>query len=47
YACLSRRQLDLNEQVPCTCSSAGLHLLVDSAGIKCLGKASGNAKRWG
>ena len=38
YSTLCRRQLGLDVQVPYQRSAAGLHLLVDSTGIKFLGE---------
>ena len=40
FSTLCRRQLDLNVQIPYTRSKAGLHLLVDSTGIKFLGEGA-------
>jgi len=47
FSTLFRRQLDLNVQVPYTHSQAGLHLLVDSTGIKFLGKGEWKYKKHG
>ena len=47
FSTLCRRQLDLNVQVPYTRSQAGLHLLVDSTGIKFLGESEGKCKKHG
>lgn len=44
---LCRRQLDLNVQLPYTHSSSGLHLLMDSTGIKCLGEGEWKCKKHG
>ena len=38
FSTLCRRQKDLYVQIPYTRSKSGLHLLVDSTGIKCLGE---------
>ena len=42
-----RRQRDLNVQIPYTRSQAGLHLLVDSTDIKCLGEGEWKCKKYG
>lgn len=47
FSTLCRRQLDLNVQVPYTRSKAGLHLLVDSTGIKFLGEGEWKCKKHG
>jgi len=47
FSTLCRRQLDLQVQVPYTRSQAGLHLLVDSTGIKFLGEGEWKAKKHG
>ena len=47
FSTLCRRQLDLNVQVPYTRSQAGLHLLVDSTGIKFLGEGERKCKKHG
>ena len=47
FSTLCRRQLDLNVQVPYTRSQAGLHLLVDSTGIKFLGEGEWKCKKHG
>ena len=47
FSTLCRRQLDLNVQVPYTRSQAGLHLLVDSTGIKFLGEGEWKTKKHG
>ena len=47
FRTLCRRQLDLNVQVPYTHSQAGLHLLVDSTGIKFLGEGEWKCKKHG
>ena len=44
---LCRRQLGLNVQVPYPRSAAGLHLLVDSTGIKFLGEGEWKRKKHG
>ena len=44
---LCRRQLGLNVQVPYQRSAAGLHLLVDSTGIKFLGEGEWKRKKHG
>ncbi len=47
FSTLCRRQLDLNVQVPYIRSQAGLHLLVDSTGIKFLGEGEWKCKKHG
>ena len=47
FSTLCRRQLGLNVQVPYTRSQGGLHLLVDSAGIKFLDEGSWKCKKHG
>ena len=47
FSTLCRRQLDLNVQVPYTRNQAGLHLLVDSTGIKFLGEGEWKCKKHG
>jgi len=47
FSTLCRRQLDLNVQIPYTRSKAGLHLLVDSTGIKFLGEGEWKCKKHG
>ena len=47
FSTLCRRQRDLDVQIPYTRSKAGLHLLVDSTGIKFLGKAEWKCKKHG
>ena len=47
FSTLCRRQLDLNVQVPYTRSQGGLHLLVDSTGIKFLGEGEWKCKKHG
>ena len=47
FSTLCRRQLGLNVQVPHTRSQGGLHLLVDSTGIKFLGKGKWKCKKHG
>ena len=47
FSTLSRRQQTLNVQMPCTRSHAGLHLLVDSTGIKFLGEGEWKCKKHG
>lgn len=47
FSTLCRRQLDLNVQVPYRRSQAGLHLLVDSTGIKFLGEGEWKCKKHG
>ena len=47
FSALCRRQLDLQVQVPYTRSQAGLHLLVDSTGIKFLGEGEWKCKKHG
>ena len=44
---LCRQQRDLNVQIPYTLSKAGLHLLVDSTGIKFLGEGERKCKKHG
>lgn len=47
FSTLCRRQLDLRVQVAYTRSQAGLHLLVDSTGIKFLGEGEWKCKKHG
>ena len=47
FSTLSRRQRTLNVQIPYTRSHAGLHLLVDSTGIKFLGEGEWKCKKHG
>ena len=47
FSTLCRRQLGLNVQVPYTRSQGGLHLLVDSTGIKFLGEGEWKCKKHG
>lgn len=47
YSTLCRRQLGLNVQVPYQRSAVGLHLLVDSTGIKFLGEGEWKCKKHG
>ena len=47
FSTLCRRQLSLDVQVPYRCSQAGLHLLVDSTGIKFLGEGEWKCKKHG
>ena len=47
FSTLSRRQQTLNVQIPYTRSPAGLHLLVDSTGIKFLGEGEWKCKKHG
>ena len=47
FSTLCRRQLALNVQVPYTRSQGGLHLLVDSTGIKFLGEGEWKCKKHG
>ena len=47
FSTLCRRQLDLHVQVPYARSQAGLHLLVDSTGIKFLGEGEWKCKKHG
>lgn len=47
FSTLSRRQQTLNVHIPYTRSQAGLHLLVDSTGIKFLGEGQGKCKKHG
>ena len=47
FSTLCRRQLGLNVQVPYTRSQGGLHLLVDSTGIKFLGEGEWKRKKHG
>ena len=47
FSTLSRRQQTLNVQIPYTRSQAGLHLLVDSTGIKFLGEGEWKCKKHG
>lgn len=47
YSTLCRRQRDLDVQIPYTRSQAGLHLLVDSTGIKFLGEGEWKCKKHG
>ena len=47
FSTLSRRQQTLNVQIPYTRSHAGLHLLVDSTGIKFLGEGEWKCKKHG
>jgi len=47
FSILSRRQQTLNVQIPYTRSQAGLHLLVDSTGIKFLGEGEWKCKKHG
>ena len=47
FSTLCRRQLNLNVKVPYTCSQEGLHLLVDSTGIKFLGEGEWKCKKHG
>ena len=47
FSTLSRRQQTLNVQIPYTRSQAGLHLLVDSRGIKFLGEGEWKCKKHG
>lgn len=47
FSTLCRRQLDLNVQIPYTRSKVGLHLLVDSTGIKFLGEGEWKCKKHG
>ena len=47
YSTLWRRQLDLDVQVPYQRSPAGLHLQVDSTGIKFLGEGEWKCKKHG
>ena len=47
FSTLSRRQQTLNVQIPYTRSPAGLHLLVDSTGIKFLGEGEWKCKKDG
>ena len=47
FSTLSRRQQTLNVQIPYTRSHAGLHLLVESTGIKFLGKGEWKCKKHG
>jgi IS5 family transposase len=47
YSTLCRRQRELDVQVPYTRSPAGLHLLVDSTGIKFLGEGEWRCKKHG
>lgn len=44
FSTLCRRQRDLNVQIPYSRSKAGLHLLVDSTGIKFLGEGEWKCK---
>lgn len=45
FSTLCRRQRDLNVQIPYSPSKAGLHLLVDSTGIKFLGEGEWKCKK--
>lgn len=47
FSTLCRRQRDLNVQIPYSRSKAGLHLLVDSTGIKFLGEGEWKCKKHG
>ncbi|MDH0373765.1 IS5 family transposase, partial [Comamonas aquatica] len=47
FRTLCRRQRGLNVQIPYTRSQAGLHLLVDSTGIKFLGEGEWKCKKHG
>ena len=47
FSTLCRRQLELNVQVPYIRSQGGLHLLVDSTGIKFLGEGEWKCKKHG
>lgn len=47
FSTLCRRQRDLNVQIPYSRSKAGLHLLVDSTGIKFLGEGECKCKKHG
>ena len=47
FSTLSRRQQTLNVQIPYARSHAGLHLLVDSTGIKFLGEGEWKCKKHG
>ncbi|MFZ7337039.1 IS5 family transposase [Comamonas jiangduensis] len=47
FSTLSRRQQTLNVQIPYTRSQAGLHLLVDSTGMKFLGEGEWKRKKHG
>lgn len=47
FSTLCRRQLELNVQVPYTRSQGGLHLLVDSTGVKFLGEGEWKCKKHG
>lgn len=47
FSTLCRRQRDLDVQIPYTRSKAGLHLLVDSTGIKFLGEGEWKCKKHG
>ncbi len=47
FRTLCRRQRDLNAQIPYSLNKAGLHLLVDSTGIKFLGEGEWKCKKHG
>ncbi len=47
FSTLCRRQRDLSVQIPYSRSKAGLHLLVDSTGIKFLGEGGWKCKKHG
>ena len=47
FSTLSRRQQTLNVQIPYTRSHTGLHLLVNSTGIKFLGEGEWKCKKHG
>ena len=47
FSTLCRRQLSLDVQIPYRRSQAGLHLLVDSTGIKFLGEGEWKCKKHG